>query len=153
MSVWRRFEGHGYPVLVTTNIEGRRPIFSGPLVSELMEQVISEVHAEERFELLAFVIMPDHLHLVLAVPQSTTLGRVMQLIKGRFANRCHKSFGGSGPLWQSRYHDRALKGERELNAAIAYVEQNPVAAGLVAEAAEYRWSSARTTPLPVRLRA
>ena len=111
----------------------------------MMVRVVDEVRREERFELMAFVIMPDHLHLVVNVPPSSRLGRIMQLLKGRFANRYHKAFGGCGSLWQSRYHDRALRSERELTAAILYVEQNPVAARLVGEAADYLWSSASAT--------
>ena len=84
MSVWRRFDHHGFTSLITTNVESRSPVFASTQVARLMLRVIGEVRHETRVRLLAFVIMPDHVHLVLATPPPLRLGRVMQLIKGRF---------------------------------------------------------------------
>lgn len=142
MSVWKRFHGHGLPSLITTNATERRPIFASRPAAEMLLQVIGEVRRETGFKLLAFVIMPDHMHLVLALAGQTICGRVMQLIKGRFANRYNRSAGQTGRLWQERYHERALRSERELLAAIEYVHLNPVEGGLVADAKCFLWSSA-----------
>jgi len=145
MSVWKRFHGHGLPSLITTNVTDRRPIFASRPAAEMLLQVIDEVRRETGFKLLAFVIMPDHMHLVLALAGQTICGRVMQLIKGRFANRYNRSAGQTGRLWQERYHERALRSERELVAAIEYVHQNPVKAGMVRDAECFLWSSANPT--------
>jgi putative transposase len=67
----------------------------------------------------------------------------MQLIKGRFAHRYNELNSSFGNLWQSRYHARILRRESALNAAIRYVHDNPVAAGLVSAPEEFAWSSAR----------
>ena len=104
--------------------------------------VVREVRRETDFDLLAFVIMPDHVHFVIALPPDVKLGRVMQLIKGRFSNRYNKAVGRVGRLWQERYHERALRSERELLAAREYVHLNPVKGGLVADATFFLWSSA-----------
>ena len=80
--------------------------------------------------------------LVVALPPDAKLGRVMQLIKGRFSNRYNKAVGRVGRLWQERYHERALRSERELLAAREYVHLNPVKGGLVADARCFLWSSA-----------
>jgi hypothetical protein len=68
----------------------------------------------------------------------------MQLIKGRFARLYNDLSTKRGSLWQSRYHERALRDERELAAAIDYVHQNPVTASLsgISRAEDYPWSSA-----------
>ena len=66
----------------------------------------------------------------------------MQLIKDRFARHHNLLAGGRGSVWQSRYHERALRNERELLAAVEYVHQNPVVGKLATTAEEYRWSSA-----------
>ena len=149
MSVWRRYHAPEYPHLVTTNTVDRRKIFASPIAARLLLQVIAEVRLEEKITLRAFVIMPDHIHLVIDAPADRSLGHVMQLIKGRFARRYNQQVGFSGELWQGRYHERALRSERELVTAIAYVEGNPVAAALVEEAADYPWSSASGRCIPV----
>jgi REP element-mobilizing transposase RayT len=105
-------------------------------------QVISEVRAETRFTLYAYVIMPDHLHFVLSTPQATPSGEVMRRIKGRFANRWNRHSAGRGAVWQPRYHERALRTEHALQNAVDYVHWNPAVAKLVASPEDYRWSSA-----------
>jgi len=142
MSVWARFEGHGFPSLLTTNIARRAPVLASRTAASALMQVIAEVRCETRFELLAFVVMPDHIHLVLALPPRVKVSRVIQLIKGRFAYRYNVGSGRAGALWQARYHEKALRSERALVAAIEYVHNNPVKAGLVGQAESFLWSSA-----------
>ncbi|MCH7809925.1 MAG: transposase [Chloroflexi bacterium] len=86
--------------------------------------------------------MPDHLHLVLSVQRKTSLGRVLQLIKGRFAWRYNRDRRRSGKVWQDRYHEKALRSEAELHRAMEYVENNPVTGGLADRPEYYLWSSA-----------
>jgi REP element-mobilizing transposase RayT len=71
------------------------------------------------------------------------MGRMMQLIKGRFANRYNEFHSSRGRVWQDRYHARVLASERAVATAIEYVHQNPVEAGLATSQMEYQWSSAR----------
>ena len=144
MSVRRRFDGHGFPSLVTTNVDGRRKLFCSTPAVKLLLQVISEVRHEWRFKLLAFVVMPDHVHLVIAVPPGLAVGRVMRLIKGRFSNRYNRISRSQGSLWQERYHERALRSEHELVVAIEYVHANPIKAGLASQAESFPWSSANS---------
>ena len=110
----------------------------------MLLQVISEVRRETRFHLLAFVIMPYHIHIVIALPSRVSLSRVMRLIKGRFANRYNRMHRRRGCVWQERYHEQALRGERALMAAIEYVYANPVEAGLTGQAEFFAWSSANS---------
>jgi REP element-mobilizing transposase RayT len=109
----------------------------------MLLEVMGEVRRDTGFELHAWVVMPDHAHFVIQLRGPSKLGRVMQLIKGRFAHRYNKLSGSAGNLWQSRYHARVLRHENALNAAIEYVHYNPVAAGLVSSPEEFSWSSAR----------
>ena len=146
MSVWRRFDGHGFPSLLTTNVEGRRPTFRNPAAAKHLVEVIRQVEIEEAFNLIAYVVMPDHMHLVVWLPPSLSSGRVMKMIKGRFAREYQAKGGKKGSFWQSRYHEKALRCDEELSAAVEYVHHNPVAAGLTVEPATYRWSSAGLPP-------
>ena len=87
MSVWRRFEGHGFPSLVTTNIADRRPVFGRHAAARAALDAILGAQQQLKFDLIAWVIMPDHIHLVVQLSEGVRLARVMQLIKGRFARR------------------------------------------------------------------
>ena len=142
MSVWCRFDGHGFPCLLTTNVEGRRPAFRDASAAHRLVGIIRAVAAEERFQLIAYVVMPDHLHIVARTPPGLTTGRIMKVVKGGFAREYQASRGEKGSFWQSRYHEKALRSEEALWAAVEYVHYNPVAAGLVRVPAEYPWSSA-----------
>jgi REP element-mobilizing transposase RayT len=104
-------------------------------------QILYDVRAETNFQLLAFCVMPDHLHLIL-VPPPKQLGRIIQLIKGRFARAYNQQEGIAGSVWQSRYHERTLYREQALSNAIEYVHNNPVVARLADRPDQYPWSSA-----------
>lgn len=142
MSIYRRFHSAGYPSLITTNVARRERLFASTRAAGMFVDVLREVQRETGFSLLAFVVMPEHVHLVIEPSASHRLGQIVQLVKGRFSRRYNAGTGGSGPLWQSRYHERSLRSEDELREAIEYVHGNPVVAGLVAEASDYTWSSA-----------
>lgn len=141
MSLYRRFPGNNLPSFITTNASERRRIFTDAPTCDLLVRIMYEVRSETQFRLLAFAIMPDHLHIVLEPPASG-LSRAIQLIKGRFARTYNQEAGSSGSVWQSRYHERTLRSEAALFRAIEYVHQNPIAARLVPEAASYQWSTA-----------
>jgi putative transposase len=61
---------------------------------------------EGRLLLHAFVVMPNHVHLLLTVPEALTLERVMQFVKGGFSHEAGKSIGSGTPFWQKRFVDR-----------------------------------------------
>lgn len=143
MSVWRRYPEHGFPSLITTNVAQRRPIFGEARVAGQLLGVIDEVKTEEPVIVYGYVIMPDHLHLVLSVRPKITLGRVMQLIKGRFAWRYNRDKNRSEKVWQDRCHEKALRSEVAFLRALQYVEDNPVTGGLANLPESYSWSSAR----------
>ena len=142
MSVYRRFQADGFPSLVTTNIAGHAALLSSEVAAGTFMEVLDEVRRESAFRLLAFVVMPDHVHLVVIPSPSHSLGQFMQLLKGRFSRRYNAMTDESGNLWQSRHHERTLLSEGEPFAAIENVHRNPSAAGLVEEASAFAWSSA-----------
>ena len=142
MSVHRRYD-HSYPSLLTTTCADRQPLFRRAEAARLFIENLYAVRTETTYKLLAFVVMPDHVHLVVVPSAGHALGQVVQLIKGRFARVYNSQVGSSGSLWQSRYHESALLSEQALVWAVEYVHENPVAGGLVASAEEYPWSSAR----------
>jgi putative transposase len=92
-------------------------------------------------DILAYCLMSNHVHLVAAPANADGLQRVLKPLHMRYAQRVNRANDWTGHLWQGRYFSSALD-ETYLWAAIRYVERNPVRAGMVRKAQNYRWSSA-----------
>ena len=93
------------------------------------------------YDLFAWVVMPNHVHLVLK--PNRKLPEIMRWLKATTANRANRVMGKAGTaFWQGEYFDRWIRSEKELFSAICYVEQNPVTAGLVACPEDWPFSSA-----------
>jgi putative transposase len=98
-----------------------------------------------RCRVLAWVVMPNHVHLLVEVwttPIRELVG-CWKSLSARFANR---HLGRSGPWWQDDYFDRYIRDEAHYQKTVHYIENNPVKAGLVKDAKQWRWSSARWRP-------
>ena len=96
------------------------------------------------YALTAFVVMPNHVH-ILAAP-SVTLPKLTRSLKGITAKRANAILGLTGySFWQEESYDHLVRSEREFERVRNYIEENPVRAGLVNVASEYRWSSAGRT--------
>jgi REP element-mobilizing transposase RayT len=96
----------------------------------------------ERYALLAWCIMPNHVHVMLETRQGHPLTSVIRSWKTCSSRLANLHLRRSGEFWAPDYFDRFVRDERHYRAAIAYIEENPVKAGLVHRAAEWRWSSA-----------
>jgi putative transposase len=94
-----------------------------------------------RVQIVAYCLMTNHVHL-LAVPESDDgFERSLRTLHSRYAMRVNRWRGSNGYVWQGRYFSSVLD-ESYFWAALRYVERNPVRAGLVNKAQDYRWSSA-----------
>ncbi len=94
------------------------------------------------FYLLAYALMPDHVHLIVVPSEASSLSRIMQSIKGRFARFWNRRSGSAGSLWQARYYESAVRTEAQLRRWIEYIDQNPLRAGLTVTPEEYPYCSA-----------
>ena len=92
-------------------------------------------------EVIAYCLMPNHVHLVLVPAAADSLARMLQQLHARYAQRINRERDWTGHLWQGRYFSSALD-TTYFWAALRYVELNPVRAGMVERAEDYRWSSA-----------
>jgi len=109
----------------------------------MLAEAIVYGETTRRYDLLAWAIMPDHVHVVL-VPIKP-LADTMRWLKTATANRANTILGRKGlPFWRREYYDRWMRTERELSETITYVEENPVRRGLTGSSADWRWSSAYT---------
>ena len=99
-------------------------------------------HQRGDFRLYAYVIMNNHLHIVLQPMQDSTLSEIMRDFK-KWTSRHNRPKGDADALWERRYDDNQIASQTELRRIIEYIHQNPVRAGLVNKAEDYFWSSAR----------
>lgn len=89
----------------------------------------------------AYVLMPNHVHLIVTPGEDGALGRMMQALGRRYVRRFNDRHKRTGTLWEGRYRSTVIEADRYLVACMRYVELNPVRAGLVDEPALFRWSS------------
>lgn len=94
-----------------------------------------------QLKLHAYVLMPDHVH-VLATPSSTdSVARTIQSIGRNYVQYFNECYGGSGTLWEGRYRATVIDGKNYMLTCSRYIELNPVRSGLVERVQDYRWSS------------
>jgi type I restriction enzyme R subunit/putative DNA methylase len=104
---------------------------------------------DERYRLLAWAIMPNHVHVLIEQAKGWSLSKVVQSWKRHAARQIHLlglpscARQGSDPLWQRDYWDRFIRDEGHFLTTKKYIEDNPVMAGLCTVAAGWRWGSAR----------
>ncbi len=96
----------------------------------------------DRYHLLAWVIMPNHIHALVEMVPGWPLGCLVKSWKAFSAARINRVLGRSGGLWQPDYFDRRIRGDAHLAAAVRYIEENPVTAGLVPRRQDWPYSSA-----------
>ncbi len=104
-------------------------------------RLLREHSQQHSIEVVAYCLMPNHVHLVLVPSGAEQLHRVLRAVHGQYAQRINRMTRQKGHLWQGRYFSSPLDSDYFLN-AVRYVELNPVRAGLVGKAEEYCWSSA-----------
>ncbi len=143
MSKLRRFEEAGAGYFVTTVSHGRRSIFQETEAVELLLGELRTYKEELSFRVYGYVIMPDHVHLILHPISVAGLSEIMKRVKGRFARRYNKNIRGIGTVWRHSFFDRGLRDESALGMQIDYMHENPVRKGLAASPADYAFSSAR----------
>ncbi|MEK6570820.1 MAG: transposase [Bacteroidota bacterium] len=130
---------------------------SGPrwLADERIAAIVAEAfhHRDEKeYDLLAFTIMPNHVHLVATVGRpdwstynrrhesSTALSDILENLKWYTALKCNRVLTRAGQFWQHESYDHVIRDSEELERAIGYVLNNPVKAGLVDTWEQWRWT-------------
>jgi REP element-mobilizing transposase RayT len=97
----------------------------------------------QRYTLHAWVIMPNHVHVLLAPAKGESLPGIVHSWKSFTAHRANAILGRQGPFWQREYFDRKIRNERHFNDAIVYIHNNPLKAFLCDDQADWQFSSAR----------
>ncbi|HTS35362.1 MAG TPA: transposase [Candidatus Solibacter sp.] len=141
---------------VNTTTFQRRRFFIVENYARLFLKTLYHYRRENRFQLHAFVVMPDHFHLLITPAADVTLERAMQLIKGGYSHAVGQQISRR-EIWQKGFTDHRIRDAEDYAGHRLYIHQNPVMAKLVRDPAEYRYSSAypgfRLDPWPPAAKA
>jgi putative transposase len=131
----------GLPHHVILRGNNRAAIFVDREDREAFLALLARHAREQRVQVHAYVLMDNHLHLLLTPQQDGGLSRLMQALGRAYVRGFNARHGRSGTLWEGRYRSTVIEPERHLLACMAYIDLNPVRAGLVPAAQDYAWSS------------
>lgn len=134
-----RWSTPGYRYLVTFTTMRRAARFADPIAGQAVASAMANPDAWAGAELAAWVLMPDHAHVVLALSAKSELSGVVKCAKARMAMACNRAVCTTGSVWAKGFHDRGLRTDAEWRAAVRYVLFNPVRAGMVVAPENYPW--------------
>jgi putative transposase len=123
---------------VTTITAHRQPIFRREATSNVLIETLTHYRDDRKYRLHEFVVMPDHVHLLLTPAEEISLERALQFIKGGFSFRL--KFGG--PVWQASFSNHRVRDPEDYENHREYIRMNPVRARLAERPEEYPYSSA-----------
>ena len=128
-----------------------------PARRNLLLKILEETRISYEFVVVGYVVMPEHVHLLMSEPEKGTPSTVMQVLKQRFARKVLQHFrrraqrpgtllweDNPEPIWQTRFYDFNVWTARKEIEKLRYMHRNPVKRGLVLEPQQWRWSSFRS---------
>ena len=108
-----------------------RPLLQSERNAMLFIDVLRSYVTAGKFEVHDFVVMPDHVHLLVTVGSDMSIEKAMQFIKGGFSYRLKKEFGYLGEIWQRGFSEVRIEDRQSFLQHRQYIAENPVRAGLV----------------------
>jgi putative transposase len=130
-----------YPHHVILRGNNRQMIFSGESDMQRMLGLLEEHGVAQGVDVHAYVLMGNHLHLLLTPRRDGALSLMMQAVGRSYVRAFNQAHGRTGTLWEGRYRSSLIQTERYLLTCMAYIDLNPVRAGLVEVPEDYPWSS------------
>jgi putative transposase len=131
-----RYQQTGDLHFVTFSCYRRLPYLGSPGTRDLFERSLETMRQRYDFFITAYVVMPEHVHILMSEPKRAALSVAIQALKLSVSVQQPKR-----PHWQHRYFDRNIFTEKAIVATRRYIHRNPVSRGLVKEPDQWRWSS------------
>lgn len=127
---------------VSTQAWNRTFILQSERMATLVIETLYWYRSQHKFLLHAFVVMPNHLHVLITPHEDITLERAAQFIKGGFSHRAKAELGFASEVWQRGFADHRIRDFDDYNRHVDYIHLNPVRDGKVTRAADFPFSSA-----------
>jgi putative transposase len=146
----------GFTYFVTTKTWQNHEVFRVAENAEIVVECILRYRDDGAYQLHEFVVMPNHLHLLLTPAVDATVETAMQFIKGGSSHQIHKVRGHKMQIWQPGFHEESVRDQEDYRRKTEYIRSNPVESHLVKNAGSWLFSSAakqyRLDPMPERLK-
>jgi putative transposase len=133
-----RFQQTGNFHFLTFSCHHRLPYLDGPEACDLFESALEEIRRRYNLLVAGYVVMPEHVHLLVNEPRRGSLARTIQALKLSVSVR-----RAERPFWLPRYYDFNVHNEEKRVEKLRYMHRNPVVRGLVTKPEDWRWSSFR----------
>jgi len=135
----KRYQQSGSFHFVTFSCYHRRPFLVTPQARTIFEQAFERVRRWYGLIVCGYVVMPEHVHLLVSEPERGTLRAALQILKQTTARKLRP--GVATPFWQIRYYDFNVWTDRKRIEKLRYMHRNPVKRGLVEKPEDWAWSS------------
>jgi putative transposase len=136
----KRFQTSESLHFVTFSCFHRLPLLEAPGAKETVEAVLEQTRARHLARVYAYVLMPEHVHLLVNEPPRILLAQLLKAVKQMTSRKLR---GAREKFWQERYYDSNVHGEKARSEVIRYIHRNPVKRGLVEKPEDWPWSSFR----------
>jgi len=136
-----------FPLHIVQRGHNRERCFFGDADYRAYLQWLDEAATERDCSLHAYVLMTNHIHLLLTPRRAAAVPALLQSLGRRYVHYVNRKLGRSGTLWEGRYRSSVVQSDMYLLACHRYIELNPVRAGLASTPGDYRWSSYRANAL------
>ena len=131
--------GHAHHLIQRGN--NRQAIFASDADRQFLIDLLAEHSKACHVAVHAYVLMDNHFHLLATPDTGQSLAQMMQAVGRRYVRYFNDRQKRSGTLWEGRFKSSLIQSERYLLACMAYIDLNPVRAGMVAQPGDFRWSS------------
>ena len=136
----QRFQQSGQSHFITFCCYHRRPLFTSAEAKGTFEAALERVRRAYRLRVYAYVVMPEHVHLLLSEPEAATLGEALKSLKQGVSRRL---IGDAEHFWQKRCYDHNVRNYEKFVEKLRYIHRNPVKRGLCVRPEDWLWSSFR----------
>jgi putative transposase len=137
----QRYQQAGDLHFITFSCYRRQPLLSTPKAKRIFEQTLERVRCWYGRLVTGYVVMPEHVHLLLSEPERSSLAAALQMLKQITAQQIVHPL--KTPLWQTRYYDFNVWTAKKRIEKLRYLHRNPVKRGLVERPEDWAWSSFR----------
>jgi putative transposase len=142
MARLRHLTAPGCTYFVTTKTAENISLFHVQQIAEIVVAKLLHYRDSGAYQLHEFVLMPNHLHLLLTPNRPTTLEKALQLLKGGSSHEIHKQRGNKTEIWQPGFHEATIRDSADYLSKVRYIHDNPVMAALAQNSQDWLWSSA-----------
>ena len=136
----KRYQGQGDFHFLTFSCYHRLPYLDDDRARTVFLDALENLRSRHQFFVFGYVLMPEHVHLLLGEPKTHSLATTLSVLKGETSKRLK---GDLPQFWQTRYYDFNLITQPKLIEKLRYIHRNPGARGLVEEPQDWPWSSDR----------